>query len=76
MLTELQEKKFENWAKLESFKLAKEIAYRNGQVAGSTNPANPLVLPEGYIAEAKAVAERRIVLAGYRLSDLLVQTLK
>jgi hypothetical protein len=76
LLTELQEKKFENWVKLESFKLAKEIAYRNGKVAGSTNPASPLVLPEGYIAEAKAVAERRIALAGYRLSDLLIQTLK
>jgi hypothetical protein len=32
------------------------------------------VLPEGYTRKAKEVAERRIVLAGYRLAELLKNT--
>ena len=45
--------------------------YRNGTLEGSLNVSVVPVLPEGYTKEAKAVAERRIVLAGYRLADLL-----
>jgi S1/P1 Nuclease len=75
-LTELQEKSFENWVKRESFKLAKEVVYRNGLIAGGPDPSQPLVLPEDYIPQAKAVGERRIVLAGYRLSEVLTQALK
>jgi hypothetical protein len=34
------------------------------------------VLPEGYAKNAKAVAERRIVLAGYRLAAVLTKEVK
>jgi len=43
---------------------------------GNPDPTQAPVLPEGYTHQAKAVAERRIVLAGYRLADLLKQTMK
>ena len=75
-LTELQDKKFEDWIKLESFKLAKEVAYRNGQFTGSPDASMAPALPDDYIPQAKAVGERRIVLAGYRIADVLVQALK
>jgi hypothetical protein len=29
------------------------------------------VLPEGYVASARLIADRRMVLPGYRLADLL-----
>jgi hypothetical protein len=70
-LTELSEKKFENWIKLESLKVAKEVAYRNGQMTGSPDAAKAPVLPDDYIPQAKAAAERRMVLAGYRLAEVL-----
>src|SRR5207253_1040230 len=75
-LTELQDKKFEDWIKLESFKLAKEVAYRNGQFTGSPDASMAPALPDDYIPQAKAVGERRIMLAGYRIADVLVQALK
>jgi len=75
-LTELQEPEFEKWAKSESFPLAKEVTYLGGKLQGNPDPALAPVLPDGYTTRAKAVAERRIMLAGYRLADLLKQTLK
>jgi hypothetical protein len=60
-----------NWAKPESYDLARSVAYRNGAVQGSANENNGEPLPPGYLNRAKPVAERRIVLAGYRLADLL-----
>jgi hypothetical protein len=73
-LPELKESSFEKWAKSESLPLAKEVAYGNGKVQGNPDPDLAPALPEGYTTRAKAVAERRIVLAGYRLADLLKQT--
>jgi hypothetical protein len=75
-LVELKEPDFNNWAKAESFALAKEVAYLNGKFAGSPDRGPAPVLPEGYTKKAKEVAERRIVLAGYRLADLLRATVK
>ena len=69
-LSELPEKKFENWV-VESLKVAKEVAYRNGQMTGSPDAGKAPVLPDDYTPEAKAAAERRMVLAGYRLADVL-----
>jgi hypothetical protein len=70
-LPELSEQSFERWAQ-ESFELAKRLAYLDGKSLGSPTRDNATpVLPEGYLAKAKAVAERRIVLAGYRLADVL-----
>jgi hypothetical protein len=70
-LTELSVTDFEKWAREESFRLAQEVAYANGQLAGSPKRSQAPVLPPGYAKKAQAVAERRAVLAGYRLADVL-----
>jgi hypothetical protein len=31
------------------------------------------VLPEGYVASARLIADRRIILAGHRLADVLMR---
>jgi hypothetical protein len=72
-LPELQETNFEQWAKQESFNLAKDHTYRNGQLQGSRDRDNGEVLPGDYIATVKPLAERRMVLAGYRLADVLTE---
>jgi hypothetical protein len=69
----LTETRFEEWAKQESFSLAKDPVYRNGQLRGSRDQHNGEVCPTDYIAIVKPLAERRIVLAGYRLADVLTQ---
>ena len=82
-LTELANTDFESWAK-ESFEIATKIAYRNGgrigiPKAGSkdcTMVAAAPVLPAGYVVSASRIADRRIILAGYRLADLLTRILK
>jgi hypothetical protein len=73
-LAELKETEFGKWAQAESLPLARQVVYQAGKLRGSTNPASAPVLPEGYLQKAKAVAERRLVLAGYRLADLLKET--
>jgi len=72
-LPELRETSFEQWAKQESFTVAKEDAYRHGQLRGSRDQQNGEVFPADYITTVKPLAERRIVLAGYRLADVLTQ---
>ena len=79
-LTELVNTGFESWAK-ESFEIATKIAYRNGGQIGipkgekldCTMVAAVPVLPVGYVANASRIADRRMVLAGYRLADLLMR---
>jgi hypothetical protein len=76
-LTELGSTNFESWAK-ESFEIATKIAYRNdgrigiprGAMDCTTVAAAP-VLPVGYVVNASRIGDRRMVLAGYRLADLL-----
>ncbi len=72
-LTELSRKQFDDWAKPESYELAKKVAYRNGTLAGSPQEDSAPVLPADYSNTALGVAERRALLAGYRLADLLQQ---
>ena len=72
-LPELAETQFAHWARQESFSLATEHAYRNGQLRGSRDHHNGEVLPADYSATVKPLAERRMVLAGYRLADVLTQ---
>jgi hypothetical protein len=82
-LTELANTDFEAWAK-ESFEIATKIAYRNGGRIGIPRGGNmdcamvaaAPVLPEGYVASARLIADRRMVLAGYRLADLLTRLLE
>ena len=77
-LTELENTGFESWAK-ESFEIATEIAHRNGgwigiPKAGATDCAMVAaapVFPAGYVLSASRIADRRLVLASYRLADLL-----
>src|SRR5262249_28085898 len=77
-LTELASTDFESWAK-ESFEIATKIAYRNGSLIGAPRSGSKdcsmvttaPVLPVGYIPVAKHIADRRMILAGYRLADLL-----
>jgi S1/P1 Nuclease len=82
-LAELANADFEWWAR-ESFEIATKIAYRNGGLIGSPRGANKdcamvvaaPVLPVGYVINARRIADRRIILAGYRLADLLTGILK
>jgi S1/P1 Nuclease len=79
-LTELTSTSFESWAK-ESFEIATKIAYRNGGLIGSPKGGNKdcttviaaAALPVGYVVSASRIADRRIILAGYRLADLLTR---
>jgi S1/P1 Nuclease len=79
-LTELANTGFESWAK-ESFEIATKIAYRNdgriGIPKGNNRDCRDVqaapVLPVGYVVSASRIADRRIILAGYRLADLLIR---
>jgi hypothetical protein len=65
---------FEQW-KDSSVKLAIDAVYCNGKVMGSPHKDSAApVLSEAYVKSAKAVAERQIVLAGYRIADRLKQS--
>jgi len=73
-LTELSENRFLRWANTESFTLAKRDAYRNGSLQGSTSEDNGALLPQNYANAVRPIAERRAVLAGYRIAELLSRT--
>ena len=68
----------EAWAK-ESYEIAVKIAYENGSQrdtpkgqARDCRAVNAVTyLRNGYAAEARFIANRRMYLAGYRLADLL-----
>ena len=77
-LTELANTDFESWAK-ESYEIATKFAYLNGKLIGAPRHGNKdcstvtpaPVLPAGYVVSASRIADRRMILAGYRLADLL-----
>jgi S1/P1 Nuclease len=79
-LAELASTDFESWAK-ESFEIAMKIVYRNGGRIGIPKAgamdcamvAGTPVLPPGYVVSASRIADRRMILAGYRLADLLTR---
>jgi S1/P1 Nuclease len=79
-LIELASTDFESWAK-ESFEIATKIAYLNGGRIGIPKGDNrncrdvqaAPVLPAGYVVSASRIADRRMILAGYRLADLLTR---
>src|SRR5262245_47932606 len=82
-LTELTSTGFESWAK-ESFEVATKFAYLNGRPIGAPRDGNKdcrdvqsaPVLPAGYVVSASWIADRRMILTGYRLADLLARVLK
>jgi len=59
-----------SWSK-ESFKLAREMVYLNGELKGSADKENALPVPENYGKESKKVGEQQVALAGYRLAELM-----
>ena len=77
-LTELAASDPEVWAK-ESFEIATKIAYQDGALRGTPKEkrrgcrefTDAAMLPNGYAAIARKIADRRMILAGYRLADLL-----
>jgi S1/P1 Nuclease len=81
-LSELANTGFESWAK-ESYEIATKIAYRNGGRIGipkaramdCTMVAAAPVLPAEYVVNASRIADRRMILAGYRLAELWARLL-
>ena len=69
---QLAVKQFNDWA-VEGYNLAIERAYYKGTLKRSTEKKNGTPLPENYTKQAKETAERQIVLAGYRISDAMVE---
>jgi len=63
----------QHWA-AESVDIAKRITYANMTIEGGTADAGQS-LPDDYGKQAKAAAERRMVLAGYRLAERLQSAL-
>jgi S1/P1 Nuclease len=82
-LTELASTEFESGGK-ESFEIATKFAYLNGGLVGAPRDGNKdcqtvataPVLPVGYVINASRIAERRIILVGYRLADLLTRVIR
>jgi S1/P1 Nuclease len=80
-LTELANTDFGSWAE-ESFEIASKIAYRNGQIGipkGENKDCRDVkaapVLPVGYVVSASRIADRRMILVGYRLAAVLRRVL-
>ena len=68
---ELRRKNMEEWATKESVELAKIYVYQEGKLQTSSVKEEAPVAPAAYIAAAKSVAEKQIVLAGYRITQQL-----
>jgi hypothetical protein len=73
-LRELAETDFHDWSESESFAAAKIHAYRMGTITGGADENNGEVLPADYTFIVRPLAERRMILAGYRLADILKET--
>jgi hypothetical protein len=65
----------------ESFEIAMKIAYRIGERIGTSKAGGyglhdggyGPVLPVGYVVMASRIADRRMILLGYRLANLLTR---
>lgn len=53
-MPELSETQFDNWAKVESFNLAKQQAYLNGRLSGSIDKSEGKLLPVNYAVSSKS----------------------
>lgn len=63
------------WAREESLPLARSTAYRDFTMPGAPDAEHAPIVPSGYRAAARKVAERRVMLASYRLAAQLEQAL-
>jgi hypothetical protein len=63
-------KAFAAWER-ESWTLAKTVAYRDGAIDTAPERAKAPVLPPGYVAKMRPVADLRVATAGYRLAEVL-----
>ena len=59
-----------------SASLAKDAVYRNGKLEGSAQQNQAPVLPADYAQTVQPIAERRAVLAGYRLAAVFRKALE
>jgi hypothetical protein len=59
------------WAREESVPLARTAAYRDFAMPGGSSADDAPIVPSGYRAQARVVAERRVVLASYRIAAQL-----
>ena len=74
-LVELQENTTpEAWAR-ESWQIAVDQVYLRGQLQYGKNADTAPLLPEGYTKNLKAISQRRLALAGFRLADLIREVL-
>ena len=70
-LAELAQPQFEQWEQ-ESFGLER-ARLSQWHASGSTDKENGAVLPADYAQTVKPIGERRMILAGYRVADVLRQ---
>lgn len=64
------------WAKDESLPLARAAAYRDFAMPGAADADRAPIVPSGYVAASRRIAERRLVLASYRLAEALSQAIE
>jgi hypothetical protein len=62
---------FQKWIDDEGFPIAVKESYLDGKLDGGITKESAVALPEGYIKAGKAIAERRMALAGFRLAEVL-----
>lgn len=72
LANELGVKSFNDWA-VGTYKVAIAKAYFNGTLQGSNDKKDGVPLPNDYMDKAKEMAERQIVLSGYRISEAMVE---
>jgi hypothetical protein len=68
------DRSFNQWA-IESYNLARKKVYQAGILKVSDSEEDGAILPHDYTKKAKEIAEKQIVLAGYRISDALTAIL-
>ena len=51
--------------------MAVRVAYQGGTLAAAIGEERAVVLSSVYVASAKQLSVRRVVLSGYRLADIL-----
>jgi len=74
-MVELNSKRFEDWAK-ESFQIVQAHVYLDGVLPVSAGDSNVPVLSQAYRDQSKQIAERRVVLSGYRIAEILLNTFR